>query len=308
MSTVTLIAPNTAASIDQQIQKQRLPASYRQLVNDYLLPVSKKIDRAAQSKPGVLVVGINGGQGSGKSTMCIFLQLLMAQLFNRRCAILSIDDFYFSKKDRQNLAQQQHHLLATRGVPGTHDMALALDTLTALIDQRVTPLPKFDKATDDALEKTQWPVQQPIDIVLLEGWCIGATAETEAALINPVNQLEAEEDSDRCWRTYVNKQLATVYQPVFSMLDMLIMLKVPSMDAVYQWRQLQEQRLAEKTNGIGTGIMNADQVRHFIAHYERLTRHMLNEMPARADVIFHLSANHSINSVSGLASLGNDDE
>jgi len=36
--------------------------------------------------------------------------------------------------------------------------------------------------------------------------------------------------------------------------------------------------------------MNPAQIARFIAHYERLTRWILEEMPARADAVFPLDA------------------
>ena len=83
------------------------------------------------------------------------------------------------------------------------------------------------------------------------------------------------------------------------------MLKVPSMDAVFEWRSLQEQKLAERVRYFSDTqqptdhlrIMNEDQIKRFIQHYERLTRHMLDEMPGRADITMMLNENHKISDI-----------
>jgi D-glycerate 3-kinase len=70
------------------------------------------------------------------------------------------------------------------------------------------------------------------------------------------------------------------------------------MERVFEWRGLQEQKLAKKINRsspptAGLTIMSEADLRRFILHYERLTRHILNEMPGRADIVFFLDETHN---------------
>jgi D-glycerate 3-kinase len=127
--------------------------------------------------------------------------------------------------------------------------------------------------------------------VLFEGWCVGAVPQEEAALAEPVNALEREEDPDGVWRRFVNRALASDYRELFAKIDLLIMLAAPSFDVVYRWRLQQEDelrhRIAEQ-GGDGSRVMTERQLERFIAHYERLTRHMLDEMPARAGIVVRL--------------------
>lgn len=257
----------------------------------------------AQRKPTgqTLVVGINGGQGSGKSTLCALLQLILRQGFGLNVAGLSLDDFYLTRAERRQLADGVHPLLLTRGVPGTHDVALALRVLAALKSaqsgDRVT-IPVFDKARDDRCPPDQWRnVHGPVDVIIFEGWCVAAKPEDEAALRLPVNALEAEEDRDGRWRRYVNTRLQGEYAALFAQLDVLLMLKVPSLEHVFQWRCLQEEKLAAGLRDPAqpaTHLMDAAAIRRFIMHYERITRHMLAEMPERADLTLLVDEAHQI--------------
>lgn len=248
--------------------------------------------QARRPTDGPLRVGVNGAQGAGKSTLCQLLRVVLEAGLGLRVAVLSIDDVYLTQAERQELAREVHPLLAVRGVPGTHDVALAaslLDRLAALRPGERLALPSFDKGRDDRRALAQWPeVTGPIDIILFEGWCVGASAQPAAALATPVNALEAEEDADGRWRSYVNAQLQGPYADLFARLQRLILLQVPGWEKVHAWRYQQEQSLPAEQR------MDADQVRHFISFYERLTRHMLATLPARADVCLQLAADHTI--------------
>jgi D-glycerate 3-kinase len=118
-----------------------------------------------------------------------------------------------------------------------------------------------------------------VDVVMLEGWCVGARPEPADRLVAPVNMLERRDDPTRAWRSYVNRQLAEGYQGLFGRLDRLVLLRAPSFDVVRGWRVEQEAKLRERT---GAGMTDAE-VGRFVQHYERLTRWILEEMPDRAD-------------------------
>jgi D-glycerate 3-kinase len=259
------------------------------------LPLAAWVRR--QKSADTLVLGINGAQGSGKSTLCDFLQLILAAGFGFRVAGFSIDDIYKTRTERERLAREVHPLLLTRGVPGTHDTELGHNTLRSLKtadSETLTPLPSFDKACDDRKPVTEWPVVRGRpDIIIFEGWCVGTRPQSDTALDVPINELEKSEDSNGAWRRYVNDQLKGDYATLFGELDKLIMLKVPGMDSVFEWRSLQERKLAEKTGPKDRyRLMNTAALRRFIMHYERLTRHTLDEMPSRADLTLYLDEHH----------------
>lgn len=256
-----------------------------------------------QNQP--LVVGINGAQGSGKSTLTRILKYLLESGFNKQVAYLSIDDLYKTRTQRLQLAETRHPLLKTRGVPGTHDTELGINILSQLKSKNNEPIsiPVFDKATDDRLDKSQWQQHYgECDFILFEGWCVGTTAEDDQALEKAINTLEHNEDKDASWRKFVNQQLEEDYARLFSFIDIQLLLKVPAFEKVYEWRQLQEKKLLSKEQQKSAArksnnVMNEEEIKRFIMHYERLTRHTLNEMPDRCDVLFELGDDHMIKAV-----------
>ena len=272
--------------IDTLIEREELPAGYRAIVENEWTALATRIAReAASRKP--LVVGINGAQGTGKSTMASFLEVLLAKR-GLRAVTLSMDDIYLTRSERQQLASEIHPLFATRGVPGTHSPALAMDVIEHIVAGRGFTLPRFDKARDDRLEEGE-RITGPVDVLLFDGWCMGARPQDDAALAVPVNTLEAEEDADGTWRRLVNQWLANDYAELFGQIDLLVMLKVEDFDAVRRNRALQESKL-RKRRPDAPGLMDHAQLRRFQDHYERLTLHMLDEMPARADVLIEIDA------------------
>jgi D-glycerate 3-kinase len=247
-----------------------------------------------QKPPGkTLVLGVNGAQGSGKSTLCVFLKLILREAYGYNVAGFSIDDLYKTRAERQRMAAEIHPLFATRGVPGSHDVALGLQTLRALRSplSSTTALPAFDKANDDRRPLAEWLLfDGPADVIVFEGWCMGTRPQACCALFEPVNELERREDRFGVWRRHVNRQLETDYAQLFAALDKLVFIQVPGMECVIRWRGAQEEKLA--ATRAGRGLMDQTALRRFIMHYERLTRHNLDEMPGRADLILCLNEHH----------------
>jgi len=292
--------------IDNFIHQEKLPDTYRVGAERFLLPLAASLSAAVSSgSDSTRIIGINGAQGTGKSTLALFLTRVL-QHDGLVVANLSIDDFYLTHAERKQLAKTQHPLLRSRGVPGTHDTTLLRTTLRALTEAsegaRVS-LPRFDKAVDDRLPNQDWPeVSGPADIILLEGWFIGLAPQCSQALAEPINELERQEDADGRWRHWVNERLAQDYQDVFAGLDRLLLLKAPSFEQVYEWRNLQEEKLRQRqTGGAAPGIMEAAALRRFIQHFERLTRHCLDSLPQQADVVLELDAEHRLKSMTNKA-------
>jgi len=275
--------------IDAFLRAEGLPAGYRGLIERVHVPLAARIaERASGRRNEPVVLGLCGPQGSGKSTMVASLGHLLEDR-GLRVAALSLDDLYLTRGERAALAHRVHPLLATRGVPGTHDVALGLDVIARLRAAGVVALPVFDKATDDRRPMETWPrVTAPVDVLLFEGWCVGARAQPEAVLAVPVNALERDEDPDGSWRRYVNTALAGSYQQLFATIDELVLLQAPDFAAVYGWRLEQERKLRERLAATGadtSNLMDARQLARFLQHFERLTRHIMAEMPSRADVV-----------------------
>jgi D-glycerate 3-kinase len=238
--------------------------------------------RAAETARPV-VIGVCGAQGSGKSTLAR-AALRASTDRDIPAAILSLDDLYLTRAQRQDLARKVHPLFSTRGVPGTHDTGLGLEVLHSLKEGECAPLPRFDKAADDrAPQKTGPNAPERCQVLFLEGWCVGARPQLASDLIAPVNALEAAEDPDGCWRGYANDMLAGPYQELFGLVHRLVLLAAPGFEVVEGWRAQQERELAGATPG--KAVMDPAGIARFVQFYERLTRHILKEMPERADLV-----------------------
>jgi D-glycerate 3-kinase len=240
------------------------------------------INAARQARGRPVLVGLCGSQASGKSTTAARLaERLGGQ--GARTIVFSIDDFYLGLRERRALAASVHPLLATRGVPGTHDVNLMAGTIQALLQARpdsITSLPRFDKASDDRVPRDSWPdFEGRPDVIILEGWCVGARPQAEAALLEPVNALEALEDADGRWRRYANASLGGDYAAFFAGLDLRLMLRAPSFACIHGWRAEQEAGLNRDSRSARPPMSDAELAR-FIAHYERLTNWILEDEPA----------------------------
>ncbi len=296
----------------EQIRIQGLPAEYIGTIENYVLPLAAKLFGLQGSKltKAPLIIGVYGSQGSGKTTMVSFLRDILQQQFETSCVTMSLDDFYLTHTERQGLARKVHPLLATRGVPGTHDIALLTEILEALssFSQETLFVPSFTKATDDRAPKEHWnEVSDQPSMIILEGWCVGVPPQPEGDLLEAVNHLEKDEDPDLIWRSYVNKALATDYAELFSSLDVLIALQAPSFDSVFDWRLLQERKLQERYENAQQSqlkIMSRQEVARFIQHYQRLTEYALKTVPAVADCVFELGSDHQITNVTMQKCLG----
>lgn len=253
-----------------------------------------QVDRA-RSKPrrGPAVIGLCGAQGSGKSTLAAAMQRALIA-HGARAAVLSIDDLYLTRAKRLALAQSVHPLLVTRGVPGTHDIGLGLALFAALDNGQRVRLPRFDKAADDRAPESDWPIiDQRLDVLIFEGWCVSARPQADAALARPVNKLEATEDREGIWRRYANAALAGRYQQLFARIERLILLAAPSFAVVRRWRGEQEAALrAERPDG--AALQDAAALDRFIQYYERLTRHILDDMPGYADLVLRLDDDRKV--------------
>lgn len=294
------------------LKNNSLNSTFAESVNQFYIPLSDKIVKDyylhTQQHNTPFFIGINGCQGSGKSTLADFMALYIQQHHNLSVVVLSLDDFYLAKQQRQQLAQQYHPLFETRGVPGTHDVSLIKKVLTQLKGSKESTetisIPRFNKALDLPFPQQTWPiVSSNVDIVLFEGWCWGVTAESVDDLIKPVNEFEVKYDPQGIWRKTVNQALLANYQSLYSFMDSWIMLKAPSFEIVYQWRLEQEKKLAQKfsTENIGNNsIMSAEQIAKFIQHFQRLTERSLIQLPEKVNVLFELDSNRNIIASRGL--------
>ncbi|HEY5852240.1 MAG TPA: kinase [Lysobacter sp.] len=251
---------------------------------------------------GSRIHAIAGLQGSGKSTLAAQVAAL-ARTHGLRVAVLSIDDFYLGRRDRQRLGRAVHPLLATRGPPGTHDVELACATLDALRAGQPVRLPRFDKLADTRAPPSRWPAAHGIDLTLFEGWFLKTPAQDVGELREPINAVERDEDPDGRWRHYCNEALGRDYPPLWSRLDRLLFLQPPGFESVPQWRWQQEQALQARSRTPAHRAMGPADVERFVQLFERVSRQALRQLPDIADWTLPLDARRQ--PLPRVASVGN---
>lgn len=279
------------------VEQLSLPHDFETIVRDIYLPLAKIIIDKKQDQP--ILVSINGTQGTGKSTLTRFLKHIIESQLSCHVAELSLDDFYSSRSRRQQLGREVHPLFVTRGVPGTHDAELIESVLDALMNRQPCTAPRFDKASDERCAKSEWVVyREPVDVILFEGWCNHSPAQSLDELVDPVNELEASEDAEGIWRHYANEQLINYHERFFKHADISIMLNAVEFERIYAWRSLQEKKLRQTVSATQQQhVMDDKQLKRFIQHYERISRHTLAHLPHSADVVLPIAADHSITGI-----------
>ena len=297
---------NTRAALQTVLarfhQEASLPESVAFNFMWWYAGVTRSLAQRAKTAETPTLVGFSGCQGSGKSTLVALMAKVMREVYGVSTVVLSLDDFYLTKAARAALAESIHPLFATRGVPGTHDLALLNETISALRQPGAggaVVLPAFDKALDDRTELVRWrQVSAPVQLIFLEGWCVALSPQSESELEVPINPMEAEQDPSLVWRREVNRQLANGYADVFVELDELLLLQAPSFDAVFEWRWQQEQRLSEQFQKDHPDkpdpTMSRSEVTDFVLHYQRLTEHALKTLPDQADFVWELATDRSV--------------
>lgn len=249
--------------------------------------VAEALDAGLALPQATPVLAISGLQGSGKSTLAKAIEC-RALLRGKRVAVLSMDDFYLPGAARQVLAREVHPLLATRGPPGTHDVAQALAVLRCLREGKPVRLPRFDKLHDEPMPQAEWPlVTGRMDLVVLEGWCVGVPAQAQAELEAPLNRLERDEDPHALWRRWCNAALLRDYPALWARCDALWMLQPPGFECIPEWRWQQECTLRQAR---GRVAMDRAGVERFVQLFERVSRQALRCLPLIASRVIALDA------------------
>jgi len=283
------------------VKQHNLPENFKLAVEKYYQPLAEQIFNRFSERNDVYFVGINGCQGSGKSTLTDYIATYLTVQYQLDIVVMSLDDFYFSNKERQRLAQNIHPLLATRGVPGTHDVNQLNRVLTQLKEKKTGfSIPRFNKSTDNPCPEEQWDViKKPADIVIVEGWCWGIKPQTAEQLSTPINELETQYDKTGEWRNYVNQQLTSKYVPLYGIMDFWLALQAPSLDCVYKWRLEQEKKLKDRNSDlINSKIMSPSEIQNFIQYFQRLTIQGYTTFSQYSDAILLLDYDREITKMS----------
>jgi len=294
------VKKNCFKFISSQETKRDKFKNKNKMIKAFLIPTSFWIAKKANKKKP-LMIGLAGGQGSGKTTISSILTLILQKYFKLKVFKVSIDDFYKTRKDRKLLSKNKHPLLMTRGAPGTHDIDLMLKFFKKVKSKSFKNLtvPKFNKAIDDRYKNALWyKIKFKPDVLIFEGWCVGAKAQTVKQLKKPINSLEKVYDQDMRWRSYVNSQLKTKYKTLFKQLDGLLYLKAKNFNLLRNWRLKQERKLWIQTkNKKNLKIMSSGDVINFMQTYQRITQQMFKDAIKSSSVIMNLNSNHQIEKI-----------
>ncbi len=271
------------------------------MIKSFLIPLCFWINEKVNKKRPYFV-GLAGGQGTGKTTTSSLIKIILTKYFKLKVFKISIDDFYKTRKERISLSKRVHPMLLTRGVPGTHDINMMLNFFRKVKSRKFKRLrlPTFNKAVDDRFNKKKWyDLNQKPDVIIFEGWCVGAKPENNITLKKTINSMEKAKDQKQIWRKYVNQQLKSKYKNLYSQLNCLIYLKAKNFSLLQEWRLKQERKLLFKSKkNSKSKIMNKEDVLSFMQTYQRITQNMFKNMPKHASIIFNLNSNHQIKSAS----------
>jgi D-glycerate 3-kinase len=246
------------------------------------------LEQLPAERPGALCIA--GPPGSGKSTLAACLAEGLNHA-NQPSIVLSLDDYYLSRKARERLAEKTHPLLMHRGVPGTHDWARFVDHLDQLLAGQGAglQLPAFDKSTDDVNDRNEWQtITTTPQFIIVEGWCLGAPAQQDGELEQAINPWEQAEDPDGIWRRWVNRMLSHYHSDLRKRISGFCYLAVPDWDSVIDWRWHQEQQLARPH------LKCREDVASFLASFERIVKHMQTSARTWADLCLQADSSHRL--------------
>lgn len=289
---IKLAQQHSVLGINRFIALHGLSQAYRPVFSGLVIPLAAWLLRRQRDHEQPLLVGVSGCQGSGRRLFALALQLILRDAFKARSCVLSLSDFSRGLKDRQQIARSIHPLLIYRDLPGTHDLALLQSTLDGLCSQDCSPikLPVFDRTRDALLPESQWTrFASGPELILFEGWCLGARAQQDTELQSPLNEMEKNEDDNATWRKFVNQQLLVEYAPVFSRLETQIFLKAPDWQSAYDWH-VREILTTEAKASQTASSETQKSVRLSVCPYQRLTEAMLRDMPQHTAIILELNA------------------
>ncbi len=272
LRSVRTSAPGLSAS-DAEVLTRTLYVPVRDAMMEAIRAHARRRE-AVGLEPRPFVATVSGLPGTGKSTLVSVLFRLFANE-GLRAAGFSLDDLYWSSAERAELGRTIHPLFVHRGVPGTHDVARGLDLVTRLLHAapgEVVALPRFDKVTDALFPDSEWPrCSGRPDVLLLDGWFWGARPGDAAALEEPINARERDEDSAGAWRRAAHEALGRGYPELFASSQFHVHFAAPSHAASIRWR-IEQGRQALFTRGEDPNRVDPERIAYFLELFERVGR------------------------------------
>ena len=261
------------------------------------LPLALNLAQGSKALDRTLIQGVLGGQGTGKSTLCIVLKLMLNHL-GFSVAALSIDDLYLTYGARQALQKQDPRLI-WRGPPGTHDIKLGLEVIKPCLqtndpDNTVDiSLPRFDKSLHNGAGDRINPevISQP-DILLFEGWFVGVKPIAESCFANPPAPIITPEDQQ--FAVDCNRRLRS-YEPLWTKLDSLVVLYPEDYRLSQQWRKEAEHKMIAREK---TG-MSDEEIDRFVEYFWKALHPKLfiEPLTKTADLVVEIISDRSLGEI-----------
>ncbi|MEI2578980.1 glycerate kinase [Scytonema sp. PRP1] len=263
--------------------------------NDLWLSLARQLASYRQQLGRPFIQGILGGQGTGKTTLCGNLCLILKQLGYHTLS-LSLDDLYKTYNERLALKQKDPRFI-WRGPPGTHDVELGLTVLNH-IRQCKSPVavPRFDKSLHGgAGDRTTPEIVENVDIVLFEGWFVGVRPIDPATFDTPPPPILTDED--KAFAREMNSKLND-YLPLWEQLDNLILLYPKDYRLSLEWRKQAERQMI----AAGKLGMSEKEVEEFVNYFWRslhpeLFISPLVKSPMFVDLVIEVNSDHSFGAV-----------
>ena len=237
------------------------------------LPLAIQLSTEKQSLNRTLIQGILGGQGTGKTTLCEILRLILGKLGYSTVSI-SLDDLYKTYADRQKLQKADPRLI-WRGPPGTHDIDLGISVLDnlrasptpelAAVDHPKIAIPRFDKsAYGGAGDRSQAEIICGADIVLFEGWFVGVNPVADARLNEflAAAPFPISTEGDCQFARDMNAKLHD-YLPLWKRLDRLMVLYPRDYRLSQVWRNQAEREMM----AAGKSGMSESEINRFVEYF-----------------------------------------
>ena len=237
------------------------------------LPLAMQLATEKQSLNQTLIQGILGVQGTGKTTLCQVLTLILGKL-GYSTVSLSLDDLYKTYVDRQNLQKADPRLI-WRGPPGTHDIDLGISVLDKLrasktaelaaFDSPKIEIPRFEKsAWGGAGDRSQSELISGADIVLFEGWFVGVNPVADARLNEflAAAPFPISTEGDCQFARDMNAKLHD-YLPLWKRLDRLMVLYPRDYRLSQVWRNQAEREMM----AAGKSGMSEAEINRFVEYF-----------------------------------------
>ncbi len=270
------------------------PAEIASAYQRLWFPLAQALHDEGQRLGRPVVLGILGGQGTGKTTLGVMVSAILRGLGDRPLSF-SLDDLYLPYAQRRSL-QSQEPRLKWRGPPGTHNIDQGITVLDHLQAGRPVWVPRFDKSAWGGAGDQGKPERvEGADVVIFEGWFVGVRPVDPKVFEAAPEPIGSE--GDRAFARAMNVKLRD-YLPLWEHLDRLIILKAIDYRLSYTWRQAAERRIRAQ----GKAGMSDSEIEQFVTYFwqalhpELLITPLLDNATV-TDAVIEIDADHRISRI-----------